>query len=214
MNAAPRFLAAGTLGLALVIAACSGAGPSPVPTPVPSAGPSQPAGPMPTPVPGAPGGSADAGGGSGITNPGQGGGSAPGNPGGGLPVPIDPGPGGGGPVNPGDPSRVAPVAGARDIHDVGAARLRAAVNGRNVAVEIAWWSGVEPCSAFAGVVFAREGSTFTLTVREGSTAGPNVACIEIAMFKSAIVDLGELEPGTYTVRAFGDVAPIQVVVEG
>jgi len=208
MNASPRTLLAGTLALALVLAACGGAASSPVPSPAPSAGPSQPGATLPTPVP-VPGGSAGSGG---ATDPGQGGGSAPGNPGGG-PVPIDPG-AGGGPVNPGDPTRVAPVAGARNIHDVPATRLRAAVNGRNVAIEIAWWSGVEPCSVFAGVIVDQDGSTLTLTVREGSAAGPDVACIEIAMFKATIADLGELAPGTYTVRAFGDAAPIQVVVAG
>lgn len=198
--------------LLLLLAACGGAASSPDPSSTPSAGPSQPSGPLPTPVPGASGDPGDVGGGP--NDPGQGGGGVPGNPGGGgLPVPIDPGPGFD-PANPGDATRVAPVAGARDIHDVGATRLRAAVNGRNVAIEIAWWSGVEPCSVFAGVTLTQDGSTFTLTVREGSAAGPDVACIEIAVFKSAIADLGELAPGTYTVQAFGDAAPIQVVVAG
>lgn len=209
MTASPRFLAAGTLGLALVLAACGGAASSPAPSPAPSAGPSQPGGSDPTPVP-VPSPSDGSGGSGGATNPGQGGGGVPGNPGGG-PVPIDPG--SGGVVDPGNPTIVAPNPGAQGIHDVGAARQRATVNGRHVTIEIAWWSGVEPCNVLAGIAVARDGSTFTLTVREGSAAGPDVACIEIAMFKAAIVDLGELEPGTYTVAAFGDIAPIQVIVE-
>ena len=38
-------------------------------------------------------------------------------------------------------------------------------------------------------------------------------CIELAEFKRALVDLGELEPGTYTISdATGGAAPISVTV--
>jgi hypothetical protein len=38
-------------------------------------------------------------------------------------------------------------------------------------------------------------------------------CIEIAMYKATIVDLGELEPGEYTIRASeGEAPPITVTV--
>lgn len=146
------------------------------------------------------------------SEPGGGGGGVPGNPG-------DPGAGGGGVVDPGaggapDDSQatmVTPVAGLFGIHDVGAAGLRATVDGRRVSVTVTWWSGVEPCSVLAGVDVARDGSAFNLTIREGSAAR-NVACIEIAVLKATIVDLGELDPGTYTIRAFGDLPPIEVLV--
>ena len=80
-------------------------------------------------------------------------------------------------------------------------------------MRVAWWSGVEPCSVLAGVDVARDGDTFTLTVREGSAAAPDTMCIEIAQYKATIVDLGELDPGTYTISAFGDAAPVTVTVD-
>ena len=55
-------------------------------------------------------------------------------------------------------------------------------------------------------------STFEITLREGHGPG-DVACIEIAEFKQAIVDLGELAPGTYTISdGAGGAAPISVTV--
>ena len=105
---------------------------------------------------------------------------------------------------------MTPTAGLTGIHAVQAADLEATVNGRDVAVRVAWWSGVAPCSALAGITVTRDGSTFLLTVNEGSAAGPDQACIDIAMYKAAVVDLGELEPGTYTIRAFGDAPPVEV----
>ena len=99
------------------------------------------------------------------------------------------------------------------MHQVAATRLDTASNGRDLAVRVAWWSGVEPCTVLAGVDVARDGNTFTLTVREGSGAPPDTACIEIAQYKATIVDLGELEPGTYTVTAFGDAPPVTVTID-
>jgi hypothetical protein len=53
---------------------------------------------------------------------------------------------------------------------------------------------------------------FAITLQEGHAPGDNI-CIEIAKFKFALVDLGELEPGTYTISdGTGGAAPIQVVV--
>lgn len=193
------------IAFALVVAACGSAA-APSAPPVSTPGGSLPAGPTPVPMPSSSG--------DGASVPGGGGGGVPGNPG-------DPGTGGGGGVDPGpggvpDDSQatiVTPVVGLLGIHDVGAASVRAAVDGRRVSVKVAWWSGVEPCSVLAGVDVVRDGSTFTLTIREGSAAR-DIACIDIAMFKAAIVDLGELDPGTYTVRAFGDIPPIEVTVPG
>ena len=108
------------------------------------------------------------------------------------------------------PTLVAPGVGLTGIHPVGASKLDTAVNGRDLAVRVSWYGGVEPCSVLAGVDVARDGNTFTLTVREGSAAAPDTACIEIALYKGTIVDLGELEPGTYTITAFGDAPPVTV----
>ena len=109
---------------------------------------------------------------------------------------------------------VTPTAGLTGVHAVQAAKLEATVNGRDVAARVAWWSGVEPCNALAGIAVSRDGNAFLLTVNEGSAAAPDTMCIEIAMYKAAIVDLRELEPGTYTIKAFGDVPPIEVTVAG
>ncbi len=136
------------------------------------------------------------------------------------PAPPDQGvsgaPGGGG-LAPGlDPSQakvVVPQAGLLNVHPVGISAFEARTNGRRVAVKVYWTSGVEPCYALDSVAGDRDGGTFTLTVREGS-ANANVACIEIALLKAAVVDLGELEPGTYTIRAgVGDAQPVTITVE-
>lgn len=187
---------AAALGLALLLAACGA-----TPSTSPSASPVQ-TGPIttePTPVP--------------VPSPsdgsGSGGGSDPGTGG----APVIPIPGGG--DDDGMPATpVQPVAGAVGVHDVAVIGLRVSVVGRRVSAELRWWSGVEPCYVLAGVDIVRDGSTFTLTVLEGSAAGGDVACIEIAVLKSTVVDLGELEPGSYTIRASGEAAPVEVVVAG
>jgi hypothetical protein len=215
-----RSVAGALLALALVTAACGGssAPASPPGSPPGSASPSGDPGATtppsitePTPVPGStmdPG--ADPGAGQGGDSSG---GSVPGNPGVGGPLPVDPGAGGGVPVDP-QPTIVTPTVGVTGVHAVPAAKLEAAANGRDVAVRIAWWSGVEPCNALAGITVSRDGDTFLLTVNEGSAAAPDTMCIEIAKYKAAVVDLGELEPGTYTIAAFGDAAPVEVTVAG
>ena len=188
----------------LLVAGCAGAGStaSPTATLAPAASADAPGGPSPTAVPGssdtAPAAS------PGPDDPSTGGGSD-GDPGaGGDPGAVDPG-------QP-EPTIVAPAAGLTGIHPVSAAALDTALNGNDLAVRVAWWSGVEPCSVLAGVHVARDGDTFTLTIREGSAAAPDTMCIEIAQYKATIVDLGELDPGTYTISAFGDAAPVTVTV--
>jgi hypothetical protein len=163
------------VGLSLLLAACAGA-----PGATPSTAPPQavPSGAEPTPVP-VPSGGAGGGG----SQPGQGGGA----------VPVDPAPGGG---DGGQPTAVEPVAGAVGIHDVAATGLRASVDGQRITAEVRWWSGVEPCNVLAGVDVVRDGTSFVLTIREGTAAGPDTVCIDIAMLKSTTVDLGELEPGS------------------
>lgn len=194
------------LSLALLVAACAaGAGASPVPASPGAPSASAPAGgTSPTAVPGS---SDTAPASGGPDDPVAGGGSDPndGTGAGGDPGVVDPG-------EP-EPTIVTPGAGLTGVHPVGATKLDTAVNGRDVAVRVAWWSGVEPCNVLAGVDVVRDGNTFTLTVREGSGAGPDTMCIEIAQYKATIVDLGELEPGEYTITAFGDAAPVTVTLD-
>lgn len=201
MTALHRPFAGALLVLALVTGAC-GSPPTASPAPtgdVDAATP--PAAAEPTSVPGT----------TGDPGAGGGGGSQPGNPGGGGAVPVDPNPGVGDPGN-FEPTLVVPNAGATGVREVGAAKLEASVSGRAVTVRIAWWSGVEPCYVLAGVNVVQDGRTITLTVLEGSGAGPDAVCIEIAVYKATVVELGELEPGTWTIRAHGDAAPIEVTV--
>ncbi len=205
-----RLAAAAGLVLAtgLVVTACgydAGASPSGgggIASPAPSA-------PPPTAVPGASGA-------TGATAPtAPSGGGTDGNPGTGI---LDPGSIGGifdpAPGPAGEPTLVKVTANVRDIRDVNASKLEAAVNGTRVAVRVSWTSGVEPCYALAGIDVARDGMTITLTVREGSAAAPDTMCTEQAMLKAAVVDLGDLATGTWTIMATGDAEPIEVVVAG
>ena len=188
------------VAVAVLVAGCAANAPAATRQPTPSAS-AAPAEPAPTPVPG----STD--GGTGSDDPVSGGGSDPntGTGTGGDPGIVDPG-------EP-EPTIVTPAAGLAGVHPVGAAKLDTAINGRDLAVRVSWWSGVAPCNVLAGVDVARDGNTFTLTVREGSAAAPDTACIEIAQYKATIVDLGELEPGTYTITANGDAAPVTVTID-
>ena len=108
---------------------------------------------------------------------------------------------------------MTPGVGLTSVHPVGATKLETTINGRDLSVRVDWFSGVEPCNVLAGVDVARDGSTFKLTVSEGSAAAPDTACIDIAMYKATIVDLGELDPGTYTVTAFGEAPPVTVTID-
>jgi hypothetical protein len=133
----------------------------------------------------------------------------------------EPNPGSGGTISPPSssepsapppvPTIVVPKPGRLDVHPVGATAIEARVDGRHVTVTLTWWSGVEPCNVLDSVDIATAGSTIRLTIREGADRR-DVACIEIAMLKATVVDLGELAPGTYTISADGDASPVQVVV--
>ncbi len=185
---------AGALALVIAVAACTSGGstPSSVATVAP------PTEPPPTAVPAPSGGAGSSG-----------------NPGIGVPIPVEPGGGigsGGGPPQP-EPTIVSPVSGLLGVHSVGAVALDGQVDGRHASVRVSWWSGVEPCNSLAGVDVARDGSTFNLTVREGASR-LDVACIEIAVYKATVVDLGELDPGDYTVTAFGDAPPLPLSIGG
>jgi hypothetical protein len=181
-----RLAAAPVLTLAFVIAGCSGAAaPASSTPPVASS----------TPV--------------GITSP-----SASEQP---TPPPDDGvvgggGGGGGAPPVPGQPTLVVPKPGQMNVHDVGVEELTAKVAGRHVVVNARWWSGVEPCNVLDSIGVKRDGRTITIAVREGSSAR-DAMCIDIAMLKVAAIDLGELEPGNYTIAASqGSAPPITVAV--
>lgn len=138
------------------------------------------------------------------------------------PTPIEPSPDGvvtsppdaGGPSAPidGDAKTVEPRPGQLDVHPVSAETMRAAVDGRSVTLTIDWWSGVEPCTILDSIVVERGDASFAIMLREGR--GPEeVACIAIAEKHRAFVELGELEPGTYTIRdATGGAPAIEVIV--
>lgn len=189
------------LAVATLLAACaSSAGPSPSVAPSASSRASSPGEPpasaidLPT------------------TDPGGGGSS--GNTGSGI---IDPAPPIGS-VDPNDPAGggqaqlVRPKAGQKDPHPVAPTRLEASVDGRHVLIKVSWYSGVEPCSVLDSVTTVREGSTIAITPMEG-TGDPDAMCIEIAVLKATIVDLGELTPGTWTITAStGDAQPLEITI--
>lgn len=135
--------------------------------------------------------------------PGNGGGWAP-NPGGG----VDPGAGMA-------PSIEVPVPGQINPMPVTVWTIEPKVEGRRVTVLLSWWSGPAPCSVLDSVEVARDGTKIKMTPREGAdpaAAGGQLACPAIAMLRGTIVDLGELDPGTWTLVANGDLAPVSITV--
>ena len=179
----------------LLVGACSSA-----------AAPSNPSSPV-GPTPSAPAPSSDpseSGGGGAPGDPGQ---TDPSVPVGGIvnPTPVDPGLG--------QPKLVIPRPGQLNPRPVGAASLEPAVNGHHVLVKVTWWSGVEPCNVLDSVKVERSGTAITIQLIEG-TGDAHAICIEIAEQKATIVDLGELEPGTYTISAGGkgDATPVTITV--
>jgi hypothetical protein len=120
--------------------------------------------------------------------------------------------GGGGIGGPGGPEQVVPKPGQLLVHPVPVTSIEARVNGRHVVLNARWWSGVEPCAVLDSVGVARDGQTITITLFEG-TSDADVVCIAIAVEKVTVIDLGELEPGTYTVAGDpGDAAAVTVEV--
>jgi hypothetical protein len=108
---------------------------------------------------------------------------------------------------------VVPKPGQLDVHPIPAETLAATAAGRRVTLTIDYTSGVEPCYVLDSIVVAvGDGGTFAITLREGRGPGDGV-CIEIAESKRAIVELGELAPGTYTISdTTGGAAPITITV--
>jgi hypothetical protein len=131
-----------------------------------------------------------------------------------VPVSSEPGSGGGNPGMPGvgNIELTVPRPGQLDAHPVPAQLLEWFVDGRHVTIRVTWTSGVEPCNVLDSIGVERGQASFGITLREGHAPGNNV-CIELAMQKRALVDLGELDPGTYTINdSMGGAAPITVVV--
>lgn len=128
---------------------------------------------------------------------------------------AQPAPGGAG-VDPATPSIEVPVPGQVNPMPVSVWKMEPAVNGRHVTVLLTWWSGIAPCSVLDSVEVIRDGTTISLTPREGSdpkAAGGQVACPAIAMLRGTIVDLGDLEPGTWILAPNGDLAPAAITIE-
>jgi hypothetical protein len=132
--------------------------------------------------------------------------------------PADPGAGGGssgsggigGSGDGGD--LVIPHPGTINPHPVSVQSMVTNVDGRHVTAKLTWTSGVEPCHVLDSVVVSRDGSAIDVTVVEGA-ADANAICIDLAKTKSTIVDLGELEPGTYTIAATNSqIPPVSVTV--
>jgi len=145
-------------------------------------------------------------------DPGSGGGGQSGGSGGGVGggMPVDPPPVGGADDG---ANLVVPKPGQLDPNPVSVAGLTVSVDGRHLSVRLTWWSGVEPCYVLDSVGVVRDGQTIVLTAIEGH--GPErVACIELAQLKATIVDLGELEPGTYVIDAEpGDATPVTIEIK-
>jgi hypothetical protein len=117
-----------------------------------------------------------------------------------------------GTVPPGQAALVVPKAGRLQAHDVGVSLIEPRVDGHRVVVRLSWWSGVAPCTVLDSVRVDRDGTTITLTPREGADR-MDVACIEIAHYKATLVDLGQLAPGEYTLKAgSGDAKPVTITI--
>jgi hypothetical protein len=114
--------------------------------------------------------------------------------------------------DPGAGRVVVPKPGQLDVHPLPAQAFSAAVDGRHLVVTIAFTSGVEPCSVLDSILVVRGQGSFTMTLRDGHGPG-DVVCIEIAESKRVVVDLGDLQPGTYDiVDGAGGAAPISVTI--
>jgi hypothetical protein len=138
------------------------------------------------------------------------GGGSIGDPGTGVDAP----PVGATPVDPavGQPTIVMPKPGRLNPHPVSPQTLQTSIEGRRVLVKVSWYSGIAPCSVLDSVKIERSGTTIALTVIEGSD-DLGAMCAEIAMLKATIVDVGELEPGTWTITApNSDAPPVDVTI--
>ena len=126
--------------------------------------------------------------------------------------PISAGPSAGGGGGVGQPKVVAPQSGATNVHPVSIEEIVAKIDGRHVKLNAIWWGGIEPCTILDSTAFKIDGSAITVSVREGTGNG-EVACIDIAVQKLTVIDLGELDPGRYTiVPDQGTAPPLDITV--
>lgn len=107
---------------------------------------------------------------------------------------------------------VVPVPGQLDIHPVAIDRFIAEVTGRHVSVTAIFTTGVEPCNVLDSVAVQPGEGTFAITLMEGRGAG-DVACRSIAVTKSTVIDLGDLDPGTYRITDSGHAPTVDIVVD-
>ncbi len=112
---------------------------------------------------------------------------------------------------PGSPTLVVPSPGRLQPHRVGATAVEARVVGGRVGARLTWWSGVAPCNVLDSIIVERAERRIRLTIVEGADR-LDVACIEIAMLKASDVDLGVLDPGVWTITAYGEAPPVTVTV--
>jgi hypothetical protein len=118
------------------------------------------------------------------------------------------------PVNPAadQPALVTPVPGRLNPHPVVPTALQASVDGHHVLVKVSWYGGVEPCSVLDSVVVKIDGTDIAVTPVEGAS-DLDAMCIEIAVLKATIVDLGDLAPGTYRIASPGsDAAAVEITI--
>ena len=121
-------------------------------------------------------------------------------------------PGAGGNSGNGDSTIVIPQPGTINPHPVAVEKIEPSIDGRHVTVKLTWTSGVAPCYVLDSVIVSGDGNDIVLSVVEGS-ADANAICIEIAQTKSTIVDLGELEPGEYTITVTNSqIPPVTITV--
>jgi hypothetical protein len=198
-----RRLLAVALLVVFTLAACGSAA-------APSATPGAPATAQPTPtaVPGEPGG------GSGVgTEPGSGGSDPGTGTGGGIVIPVPPDPN----QDPlfGDATYVEPAQGLVNQRTVNVQLVRALVqDDGTVVADLRWWSGVAPCNQLDHVEIVKDDAAHSIRLKvvEGSGQG-DMACIDIAELHAAVVDLGDLASGTWTISAEGDAPAITLEVE-
>ncbi|OGN85323.1 MAG: hypothetical protein A2X23_10555 [Chloroflexi bacterium GWC2_73_18] len=105
-----------------------------------------------------------------------------------------------------------PQPGQPNRHPVAADTLDAWADGDHIVARLTWSSGVEPCYVFDSVLIAEDGTTITLTIVEGGD--PGAICVKLLVQKVTQVDLGEFDPGTYTIRAVPGTAPPVAVTVG
>ncbi|TFG69174.1 MAG: hypothetical protein E4H24_01500 [Thermomicrobiales bacterium] len=117
-----------------------------------------------------------------------------------------------GAIGPGAPRVVVPKPGQLDVQSISAQSFSATIDGRHVVITVDYTSGVEPCYVLDSIAVSRTPGSIEITLLEGHGPG-NGVCREIAEYKRTLVDLGDLESGTYQISdSTGGANPISVTV--